>query len=494
VKRLAVLMSAALAGLALLAVFRALRVDSLQVPPASPAEIAVVPAEVAARLAGAVRIPTVSYDDPSRFDPGPLLELHHYLATTFPRVTHLLTPEVVGGYSLLYTWQGRRPDLPPLIFTAHLDVVPAPETATGGWHQPPFGGVIADGSVWGRGTLDDKLGVMGLLEAVDGLIAAGFTPSRTVYLAFGHDEEVLSPDSGAAMLAALLSSRGVHDAWLMDEGGIIYDHVPGVRQPVAFVGISEKTPVDIELDVEAAGGHSSMPPPETAVGILARALDRIETHPMPARLEGAARGMFLTLAPEMAFPMRAAFANLWLTRPLVLRQLAASPDTNAVIRTTMAPTMLQASDKSNVLPTLARAVINVRLLPGDAPGDVVAHLTRVIDDSRVKVGIRGSADPPAAPVSAIDTPAFRVLAASIRAVWPNALVAPYLTVGATDARHYTRVAPNTYRFLPIYQPGAVETLHGPDEHIQIDIYANAIRTYATIIEALSHLEKVPGPI
>jgi carboxypeptidase PM20D1 len=254
---------------------------------------------------------------------------------------------------------------------------------------------------------------------------------------------------------------------------------------VALVGVTEKTAISLDLDVAAAGGHASMPPAETAVGILACAIDRIDANPMPAAIAPPLDAMFSTLAPYMTWPMRTAVANLWFARPLVLRELARSPDSNALIRTTMAPTMIQGSDKSNVLPTRAHAVVNVRLMPGDTADDVVRHVVRAVNDPRVSVAVENAArhddDRPAA-VAASTGADFALLARSIRAVYPDAIVAPFITMGATDARRYRDVAANAYRIVPVHQAHAVDELHGVDEHIQLDVYERQIRTYATLIE------------
>jgi carboxypeptidase PM20D1 len=327
--------------------------------------------------------------------------------------------------------------------------------------------------------------VLGLLEAAEALIAAGFTPERTVYLAFGHNEEDGGDASGAAATAQLLAARGTHDALLLDEGGVILDRVPGVTRPVAFVGITEKAPVNVELRVEAPGGHASIPPAETAVGILGRAIDRLEQRPMPARFAGVARETFTTLAPEMALPMRVLFANLWLTRPLIVRRFAAEPRTNAILRTTIAPTMLEASPKANVLATSARAILNVRLLPGDTIEAVTRHMRSTIADDRVTVTVHAGGAGTAPPISPTDTGEFARLGSAVRSVYPDVLVAPLLTVGATDSRFYTAIAPRTFRFLPVHFADALDVIHGVDERIPIDAYANAIRTYATIIKELA---------
>ncbi len=484
VKRLARIILLVLVAVIAIGTFRTLQLQSRQPPAGIPAAITFDAAAAAERLAGALRYPTISWGDPGKRDTAAFSGLHDYLADRFPAVSRVLSREVIASYSLLYTWTGSRKDLPPIVLLSHLDVVPA-ETTNAPWTHPPFGGAIADGSVWGRGAIDDKSGVLGLLEAVDALIAAGFAPERTVYLAFGHNEEDAGDASGAAAIAETLEGRDVRDAWLLDEGGVIYDRVPGVRQAVAFIGITEKDALVYELRVHAPGGHASMPPAETAVGVLGRALNRLEERPMRSRLDGATLDMFMTLAPEMSPGMRAIFANLWFTKPMVLRRFSHQPQTNATIRTTIAPTMLEGSPKANVLATSARAIVNVRLLPGDTPDAVRRHMRLAIDDDRVSVTLLagGGGEPPR--ISSTTTSEFATLGSAIRAVFPEVLVAPFLTVAATDSRHYVRIAPQTYRFLPIHFDGAVETIHGVNEHVRIDAYEKAIRTYATIIKEMA---------
>jgi carboxypeptidase PM20D1 len=471
-------------GLATAVLVRALGARSRQAIPGTAPQLKLDRVAAAGRLAALTRLPTVSWGDAPRRDVKAFDDIRPLLAASFPRVHQTLTVEPIARWSLLYTWQGRRSDLAPVLLTAHLDVVPVEPGSEHLWTHPPFNGVVADGSIWGRGTIDDKSGVAGLLEATEVLLASGFTPSRTVYLAFGHNEEGGGDASGAGAIAATLAARGVRHAWLLDEGGLISKQIPGVAEPVAFVGVAEKGFLNLELVAHSSGGHSSMPPEETAIGILARALDRIERNQMPARLDGASERMFQTLAPDMSLGMRAVFANLWLTRPLVVRLLSKRPQTNALVRTTTAPTMLEGGPKANVLPLTARATVNFRLLPGDTADLTEMHVRRVVSDDRVEIRRVGQSVEATAN-SRSDTPEFAALARSIRAIYPNVLVAPYLTLAATDTREYVNVADHQYRFLPIYQEDVLEMIHGANEHVTIDAYEKAVRIYATLITELA---------
>lgn len=479
-RRALALVAASAILLAAVILWRAGRFTSRQVVPLPADPLEIDSADAVERLALAIRLPTVSDEDSTRRDPRTLLAMHTLLDGAFPRVHASLRREVIGR-SLLYTWPGADTSLPALLLAGHMDVVPADPT---GWSHPPFSGAVAEGYVWGRGALDDKVGVLGVLEAVEALLGDGFHPIRTVYLAFGHDEEI-GGTRGAAAIAALLARRGVRLEAVIDEGGaIVQGIVPGVAAPVATVGIAEKGSVSLALVARAAGGHSSMPPSRTAIGLLARAIDRLEHHQFPGSLR-ASRGLFEAVGPEMAWPYRVLFANLWLFEPVVVRRLVAEPSTAAAVRTTIAPTIIDGGTKDNVLPGSARAVVNLRILPGETVQSTVARVREVVADPAIAISVVGAGDDPSA-VSPPGAPEFRALAAAIRQIHPDAVVAPYLVLGATDARHYAALTPNVYRFLPTRLAGRdLERLHGVDERIAVADYLDAIRVYAQIIRNLA---------
>ena len=263
-------------------VLNALRFESKQVAVEPAARVAIDADAAAARLSAALRIRTISHQDRDRLDRDAFLELHAFLAASYPGVHANLRRERVTGLSLLYTWSGSDPALPPLVLCAHQDVVPVEDGTEDQWTHPAFAGEIADGFVWGRGAMDDKGPLIGILEAVEGLVEEGFRPKRTLHLAFGHDEEV-SGEEGAQAIAQLLRSRGVEAAMVLDEGGALAQNALAGIDQVALVGIAEKGSVSIALNVEAPGGHSSVPPRQTAVGILSRAIDQLERNPLPAK-------------------------------------------------------------------------------------------------------------------------------------------------------------------------------------------------------------------
>jgi carboxypeptidase PM20D1 len=473
--------AAAIVLLAAFSVVLTARYGSTQTPPSPVPEVAVDPG-AAERLAGAIRIRTISADSPDAFDGEPFQKFHAYLETAFPLVHSSLQREIVGTHSLLYTWQGTDSASNPILLLGHMDVVPVESATQDGWAQDPFGGLVTDGFIWGRGAIDDKSAVVGILEAIEMLLADGFRPTRTVHLAYGHDEEV-GGSAGAHEIAALLKHRGVKLEMVVDEGGIISDGVlAGVRAPVALVGIAEKGFLTIELEARVDGGHSSLPRAQSAVGIVSAAVARLEQNPMPARLDGLTRQMFNHLGPELPTAQRALLANLWLTQGLVLRRLQEHAATNAMLRTTIAPTIFQAGTKDNVLPSQAKAVVNARIAPGDSIETVVAHVRRVVDDGRVALRPAGRFTVEPSRVSRTDSASFRMLDRTIRSILPDAIVTPYLVVVVTDARHYTELSENVFRFLPLRLTSRdLERMHGIDERVSVRDYETAIRTYRQLV-------------
>jgi carboxypeptidase PM20D1 len=436
----------------------------------------------ALRLAQALRYPTISHEDPEQVDRAPFNELHRFLEHSFPLVHRNLKPEIVAQYSLLFTWPGKDASLPPVLFAAHIDVVPIEDGTEPDWSYPPFDGCIEAGYIWGRGALDDKASVLSLLEACEALLAQGYQPQRTIYLAFGHDEEV-GGMHGAAGIAALLQQRSVRLELALDEGLAVTEGIiPKVTRPVAMIGVAEKGYLCLELSVETSGGHSSMPVSETAIGILSAAVARLERHPMPPRRDSPVFQMLQRLAPEMPFPLRTLLGHPGLFSGLIQRQLAASPTMNAILRTTTAPTILQAGVKENVLPTRARAIFNFRLLPGDSIASVTRHVQSVIGDPRVQVRPAGDMRSEPSPVASVDSASYQRIEHAIRRVFPDALVVPGLVLGATDCRHYAPFSQNAYRFSPIWvRPEDLPRIHGTDERISVDHYAKAIQFYSELI-------------
>lgn len=457
-----------------------LLVSFFTVAPAAAEGVDIDPQVVAQHLAETLRFPTISHQDPAQFDGQPFEGLLAHLRATYPRVHQQLEVERIAGYSLLLSWRGSDAELPAALFMAHTDVVPVEQEALEGWTHPPFGGEIDGGFVWGRGALDVKSGVIGWLEAAEALLAQGFAPTRTLLFAFGHDEEV-GGEQGAAALAATLRERGIRLSFLVDEGGFLsedLDLLPG--RVVAQINTAEKTYFTIQLTARGEGGHSSTPPEHTAVGKLATAIHRLEANPFPLRISQPVRDLFAALAPYQTFGRRLALNNLWLTGPFVTRKMAKDPLQAAMLRTTTAATMISGGVKENVVPKRATATVNFRILPGETPDEVLAHVRKVIDDPEIEIEADTWSQAP--PPGRVDALGYRVLTGAIHHVYPDAIVVPGLLFGATDTRHYADLVDDTYRFLGVMVTRAqIPGVHGTDERIGVESLANAVRLLANVL-------------
>jgi carboxypeptidase PM20D1 len=481
VKRILAVLGLALAGLAAALLVNTARFGSRQVA-AQPVSITVDAEGAGQRLAGALRFRTISFQDSADFEGSAFEGLHDYLARTFPRAHTAMTRETVNRYSLLYRWAGSDTSLAPVVLMAHQDVVPIEPGTEDTWTQPPWDGAIADGFVWGRGALDDKGNLIAILEAVETLAARGYSPKRTAYLALGHDEEVGGPE-GAVRIAETLRARGVRPWFVVDEGGaLVTGLVPGADAPVALVGIAEKGYMTLELSVRVEGGHSSMPPRETAVGILSRAIVELQEHPVPGGIREVTDRMFDYLGPEMGFLPRLIMANRWLTGPLIARSFGQSNEGSAMLRTTTAPTIFQAGVKENVLPSSARAIVNFRILQGDSAAGVVQHVRRVVNDPRVEIRNVPPGPREPTPASGVGTESFALLQRTIRQVAPNAIVVPWLVVGGTDARHFTGISSEVYRVgVTPLGPDDVRRAHGTDERVSVEGYVGMVRFFIQLL-------------
>ena len=469
-------------------------------------EIAIDEDGAVRRLAQAVQFRTVSRGPQAPPAQEELRGLYDFLARSYPMVHATLTRETVNEYSLLYTWTGSDPSLKPILLAAHMDVVPVEPETGADWTHPPFAGTVADGFIWGRGTMDMKQSLMAILEAVEFLLENGVIPKRTVYLAFGHDEEV-GGTNGAARIARLLESRGIELDFTLDEGLVITNGIiPGVSRPAALIGLAEKGRVTLEMTFKGSGGHSSLPPLSTIVGKLGGAIARLESNQMPARLRSPTTEMFRYLAPEMPVHLRAAIANWWLLGPLVMSRLESSPPTNALVRTTTAPTVIRGGFKSNARPQKASAIVDFRILPGETVENVIEHVRSAVAERDIwilpgesvegveehertvfaccDVAIRQTGGEPSEPsrVSDIDSASFTALRMTALQIFPDAVVAPGLLIGRTDSRRYADFADNSYRFIPMRLARSdLVRIHGTDERIAVENYTEIIRFYVQLL-------------
>lgn len=424
----------------------------------------------------AIAFKTISFGDRSLFDSTQFLGFRNFLERAYPGFHEQTTREIIKGYTLLYTWKGKNPSLKPIVLMAHQDVVPIEEGTESLWTVNPFAGEIKEGFIWGRGTTDDKINLISLLEAAEKLIRNKFQPEQTIYFSFGHDEEV--GGTGAIAVAKLLKERGVEAEFVMDEGGIITtNQIPGITKPVALIGTSEKGFLSILLSVEKAGGHSSMPARETAIDILTSAIVRLRANPFEARFSESMSGFIESLGPEMPFVQRLAFANPWLFRGMIVGIYESSAGGNAMVRTTVAPTILQAGMKDNVIPTLATATINFRLLPGDKVEAVINKVKEIIADDRITVNVFGGFSE-ASSVTPMNSTGYKQIEKAIKTSYADLLTSPFLMIGATDSRYFGEVSPNIIKFSPMIDPIG---FHGIDERVSLESFKTALWFYEQLL-------------
>ena len=428
-------------------------------------KVVTLPNDIFQNLSSAIQYPTISYSEEAIPDSTAFLGFHRFLLETFPLTHSKLSLEKINDYSLLYTWQGSDLSKKPIILMSHQDVVPVDEPTIGDWEAGPFEGKITTTDIIGRGTLDDKSTLIGLLEAVEKLLEESYEPSRTIFLAFGHDEEV-GGSNGASAIALNLKAKGVHAAMTIDEGGYIAENlVPGLESPVAIINLAEKGFASFRLIVKTSGGHSSAPPRENTIGMLAQAIVDLENNQLPYKLVKPINYQLEYVGAELPFFKKMAFANPWLFKKSILETLNA--------HTSTAPTIISGGVKNNVIPTIAEATINFRILPGETIKSVKQHITNTISN-KINVESVGFLTNPS-PVSSIDSENFKILEKTIRDMFPNSIVVPGLLGGGTDARYFYEISDDVYRFYPTrIGPSSKKRFHGIDEKISKDNYKEII--------------------
>lgn len=438
--------------------------------------------KIAKHLGAALKFKTISNENKQSSRPE-FLALHKYLENTFPLVHKKMTKKILGNYSLLYEIKGQNKNLKPMLLMAHLDVVPVEKGTENKWEYPPFSGKIAKGFIWGRGAMDDKLSVLGILEAMEFLLSQNFIPKRTIYFAFGEDEEI-GGENGAEKIVNFLQKNKVKLIYVLDEGMVIINKgLPGLNSPVAMIALGEKGYASVELKVEVKGGHSSTPSSQTTIGMLADAISKLEKNQMPARITAPIKQMFNYVGAELSFPPKIIFANLWLTSGILKYLLVkASPATAAIMRTTTAPTIFKAGVKDNVLPTKGFAIINFRILPGDNLQSVIKHIKKVVHNPYLKIKVKAGANNPS-PISGINTFGFKAITRTIKEIFPETIVAPSLIVAGTDSLHYLKLTKNIYRFLPLEAvQDDLERIHGTNERLAVENYEKIVKFYIQLIK------------
>lgn len=438
-------------------------------------------------LSDAIKIKTISNVDESKVDWTAFDELHKLFEERYPLVHKTLKKEVVGKASLLYTWEGKNPDLEPIALLGHQDVVPVSAGTEVDWDHDPFGGEIADGYLWGRGSVDMKNHVLAVIESVETLLEDGFEPERTVYLCFGHNEEVVaSPDNGAKKISALLESRGVRLDSVLDEGGAILPiSVPGIiEKNLAGIGIAEKGYCDYKISVTAKGGHSSTPPNHTALGELADVIKDIEGNQFKSEITSIVDGILDKVGRNTSFLARNVLCNVKYLKPVLKVVMSNIPAAASFVRTTTAVTMAEGSPQANVLPQKASVAVNFRIMPGMTIADIKTHLQKVIRNKNVEIELLGGQEP--SNISPTDSRAFKAIEDICYRMNNKNVAAPYLVMGGTDARNYQNICENVYRYSPFLLPtNILQTTHGTNERIALSSFPDALAFFKRYIKTLA---------
>ncbi len=468
-----------LVAFALVLIIRAARFRPAPAQPAIPEDIPLNEAAIVDNMAAMIRCKTVSYHDHNLEDPAEFEKFRTLLQERYPRIHAACTLTHLGRNGLLYHLPGKSATS-PTVCMAHYDVVPVDEA---GWTKPPFEGLVEDGVLWGRGTLDTKGTLCGIMEALEHLLADGYQPKNDLYLSFSGEEEIYGDT--CADIVSYLEEKGVKPALVLDEGGAVVENVfPGVTKECALIGIAEKGGVNMRFSLQSPGGHAATPPPHTLLGRLGRAVTRIEDHPFPRQLAEPVVAMFNTLGRHSNFVYRLIFANLWCFAP-VLDMICkkSGGELNAMMRTTVAVTRMQGSDAYNVLPNRASFGINMRLLGKDTVESATAYLHKVMDDPDIRAEIIDGNNPSIC--SEIDGEAWDTLTAAVRETWPEAIVSPYLMMACSDSRHYGRISDRVYRFCAMRLSKEERGLiHSNDERIPVETLLTTVRFYVRLLKKI----------
>jgi carboxypeptidase PM20D1 len=453
-----------------------------QSQPANGNSIEPIPAagdSAAWHLSRALQIKTVSKGDTLPIDTAEFVAFRQFLESSYPLIHRQLQRQIFNEFSYLYRWKGKDSSLAPWVLMAHTDVVPVEAAVEKNWSVPSFSGAIKNDTIWGRGAVDDKSSVIAIMEAIENLLQLGFIPERTIYIALGHDEEVAGR-RGARVISDWMREQKIRPAFVLDEGGQIdTEHFKELGRPVAIIATGEKGYTNIDLSVELPGGHSSMPAKETAIDILNKAVVAVREKQIPGSITPVVEEMIRRTTAPGPFLKRMVTHNLWLTEPLVKMEMEKSKETNALIHTTLVPTIVQGGIKDNVIPSTAKATFNSRILQGQSSDDVLTFVKKAVNDERVLIKKQTKSLMEPSSITPFRDPSFLQLERIIKNSVPNVIVSPFLMIGASDSRYFRDFSEAVLNFSAIQN---MKGFHGIDERIGIKDLDRMIWFYKQLLQ------------
>jgi carboxypeptidase PM20D1 len=469
-------------GLLLLAVFIFVIIKTITNKPSmnkQEVNLLALPEKAIDHMSAAIQLRTETPNDDYQFDTVTFMRYRTFLETTYPLIHKNLPRTIIDSFNYIYEWKGTDTSILPMVLMAHYDVVPVEASAIKLWHAKPYGGEIKENYIWGRGVLDDKSSMISILEATEAQLAKGFKPKQTILLCFGADEE--SSGKGATAVVKYFKSINKRFDLVVDEGGeISTEDNKSIKAPIASIGVGEKGYVTLVLTAQKAGGHSSIPASHTAIDMLSNAISKVSNHPMPAKLTPPIEAYLKSIsAYNDNFFQKMGLSNLWLFKSVVMNSMAENPNSNALIRTTLVPTVFNSGVRDNVIPTFATAYINSRILPGQSSKDVFDYVQRTINDTSIKITYYKNYMTEPSPTTDVNSKYYKRVEKVVRSIVKDVVVAPMLMVGATDSRNYREISDGVVNFSPLTD---AKGYHGIDERMLISDFQKCFNFYTLLIK------------
>jgi carboxypeptidase PM20D1 len=437
-----------------------------------------LPQNAITHMSSAIQLKTETPNDEYQFDTATFMNYRKFLENTYPLIHKNLPRTIIDSFNYIYEWKGTDSTILPMVLMAHYDVVPVEESAIKLWHAKPYGGEVKDNYIWGRGVLDDKASMISILEATEAQLAQGFRPKQTILLCFGADEE--SSGKGATAMVKYFKSRNQKFDLVVDEGGEISTENKSIKAPIASIGVGEKGYVTLVLTAQKAGGHSSIPADHTAIDILSNAITKVNQNPMPTKLTPPIEAYLKSIsAYNENFFDKMTMSNLWLFKSSVVNSMTKDPSSNALVRTTLVPTVFNSGVRDNVIPTFATAYINSRILPGQSSKDVYDYVQKTINDTNIKITYYKNYMTEPSPTTDVNSKYYKRVEKAVRAIVKDVVVAPMLMVGATDSRNYREVSEGVVNFSPLTD---AKGYHGIDERLLVTDLQKCINFYTLLIK------------